>query len=119
MTDVTTVNSSSSPPADPQAQAQLTTFYSAIWRSLLLPRVVSDFDGEYLTFGDAERRVVSTSDDGFHRYFDDFSMWDVYRAQVPLFHLVYQVPPFDTITSTPLFLSVLYTTNRVYSTLHY
>ena len=78
-------------PTDSDAQAQLTTFYSAIWRSLLLPRVVSDFDGEYLTFGDAERRVVSTHDDDFDRYFDDFSMWDVYRAQVPLFHLIYQV----------------------------
>ena len=63
-------------------RGQLTTFYTAVWRSLLLPRVVSDFDGEYLSFGDAARRVVSTADDGFDRYFDDFSMWDIYRAQV-------------------------------------
>ena len=63
-------------------RGQLTTFYTAVWRSLLLPRVVSDFDGEYLSFGDATRRVVNTVDDDFGRYFDDFSMWDIYRAQV-------------------------------------
>jgi len=63
-------------------RGQLTTFYTAVWRSLLLPRVVSDFDGEYLSFGDATRRVVNTADDDFGRYFDDFSMWDIYRAQV-------------------------------------
>lgn len=76
--------------SDDNSQSQLVTFYSAIWHTQLLPRIVSDFDGEYLKFGDGVRSVERTdSRNGFTNYFDDFSMWDIFRAQVPLFNLVY------------------------------
>ena len=79
---------------------QLITFYSALWHSQLLPRIVSDHDGEYLKFGDGERTIEKTnSGEGFSNYFDDFSMWDIFRAQIPLFNLVFTDHTNDMVTS--------------------
>ena len=79
---------------------QLVTFYSALWHTQLLPRIVSDHDGQYLSFGDKERTVQQTNPkDGFINYFDDFSMWDIFRAQIPLFNLVYTDVTRDMVTS--------------------
>jgi putative alpha-1,2-mannosidase len=72
-------------------------FYTALWHSLLLPRAVSDADGAYLSFTDGSRTVQYTtpqdsqkSDAGlsFSTYYDDYSMWDIFRAQVPLLNLL-------------------------------
>jgi putative alpha-1,2-mannosidase len=63
------------------------SFYTAIWYSQLFPRIANDYDGQYLTFGGSdEREVVSNPP---HVYFDDFSQWYIFRAQVTLNNLVY------------------------------
>jgi len=68
----------------------LITFYTALWHTQLLPRINSDYDGEYLSFNDEDRISHKTMPlMGFDNYMDDFSMWDIYRAQIPLFNLIY------------------------------
>ena len=79
---------------------QLITFYTALWHTQLLPRIVSDCDGQYLSFGDKEKTVqVTNPDEKFTNYFDDFSMWDIFRAQIPLFNLVYTDVTRNMVTS--------------------
>lgn len=71
-------------------------FYSALWRASLMPRTASDVDGSYPAFGSPE-----LNEDGTLKamkpimqmpqrktYFDDFSMWDTYRALHPLLNLI-------------------------------
>ena len=60
-------------------------FYGSLYRSSLLPRVVSDADGSYAAFGGSGRimRMPEGQD-----YYDDFSMWDTYRALHPLLTLI-------------------------------
>jgi putative alpha-1,2-mannosidase len=59
-------------------------FYTALYHSLLLPRTVSDDDGSYPAFdGNAQTEHA----EGFV-YYDDFSLWDTYRAVHPLFTLL-------------------------------
>ncbi len=60
------------------------TFYTALYHALLQPRLYSDVDGTYPRFADGTR--VETTD-GFD-YYDDFSLWDTFRAQHPLLLLV-------------------------------
>lgn len=64
------------------AASQLTMFYTGLFHSLLLPRIYSDCDGEYLAF-DAVNRSLMVEDQGY-TYLDDFSQWDIYRATLPL-----------------------------------
>jgi predicted alpha-1,2-mannosidase len=59
-------------------------FYTALYHALLQPRLFSDADGAYPRFGGGgslERAV------GFD-YYDDFSLWDTFRAQHPLLVLL-------------------------------
>jgi len=59
-------------------------FYGALYRASLLPRVVSDADGSYTAFaGGGVRRMPAGGE-----YYDDFSMWDTYRALHPLLTLL-------------------------------
>lgn len=58
---------------------QKTIFYTALYHSNILPRIYSDIDGSYPAFVSGE----PVKDSGF-RYYCDFSMWDVYRATLPL-----------------------------------
>ena len=62
-------------------------FYTGLYHSLLLPRIASDSDGEYLSFGHIANRTIMTENDGY-TYLDDFSEWDIYRATLPLQFLV-------------------------------
>ncbi len=56
-------------------------FYGSLYRASLLPRVVSDVDGSYMSFaGTGEVLKMETGRD----YYDDYSMWDTYRAEHPL-----------------------------------
>jgi predicted alpha-1,2-mannosidase len=65
-------------------EAQRTIFYTALYHALLMPRTASDVDGAYPGFADdPEVRVAK----GF-TYYDDFSLWDTFRAQHPLLVLV-------------------------------
>lgn len=56
-------------------------FYGSLYRSSILPRVVSDVDGSYVAFADSGE--IMKMDEG-RDYYDDFSMWDTYRAEHPL-----------------------------------
>jgi predicted alpha-1,2-mannosidase len=59
-------------------------FYTALYHSFLHPRLFSDVDGTYPKFsGSYELKKLS---DG--NYYDDFSMWDIYRAQLPLLEIL-------------------------------
>ena len=59
-------------------------FYTALYHALLLPRTVSDDDGSYPAFNGNARTEHAQ---GFTDY-DDFSLWDTYRAVHPLFTLL-------------------------------
>ncbi len=54
-------------------------FYSALYRASFLPRTMNDVDGAYPAFaGNGEVKRSDTT------YYDDFSMWDTFRALHPL-----------------------------------
>jgi predicted alpha-1,2-mannosidase len=61
--------------------AQRTTFYTALFHASLAPRIVSDFDGTYNGFANEGRlhHAAPGTD-----YYDDFSLWDSFRALHPL-----------------------------------
>ncbi|MBN1109092.1 MAG: GH92 family glycosyl hydrolase, partial [Bacteroidales bacterium] len=58
----------------------LVKFYTALYHCYQLPRITSDVDGSYQGF--AEDTAIYRAK-GFD-YYDDFSMWDTYRALHPL-----------------------------------
>ncbi|RKT57229.1 GH92 family glycosyl hydrolase [Saccharothrix australiensis] len=63
--------------------AQRTTFYTALYHSLLQPNVFSDVDGRYPGFDGRVHRA----DDG-HAIYTNFSGWDVYRSEMQLLSLL-------------------------------
>ncbi|MBS1822514.1 MAG: GH92 family glycosyl hydrolase [Acidobacteria bacterium] len=61
--------------------AERRSFYTSLYHAMMLPRIVSDAGGSYPRFagnGKIERKTTPGP------YYDDFSMWDIYRAQLPL-----------------------------------
>jgi predicted alpha-1,2-mannosidase len=59
-------------------------FYTAMYHAMQHPRLMSDVDGTYPKFaGNYELMKMKTGN-----YYDDFSMWDIYRAQLPLFEIL-------------------------------
>lgn len=56
-------------------------FYGALYRSSFLPHEVSDVDGAYCAF--SKGKPIMYTENG-RKYYDDFSMWDTYRALHPL-----------------------------------
>lgn len=64
--------------------AHLHKFYGALYRASFLPRTMNDVDGRYPAF--AGGRVMQA--DSSSAYYDDFSMWDTYRALHPLLVLL-------------------------------
>ncbi|QGY47020.1 glycoside hydrolase family 92 protein [Maribellus comscasis] len=63
-------------------QNKKTTFYTALYHSLLFPATFSDVDGKYIGL-DGQ---VHTAED--FTYLSDFSLWDTHRAEMPLLTLV-------------------------------
>jgi predicted alpha-1,2-mannosidase len=59
-------------------------FYTALYHAELLPRVFNDADGSYPEFGGSGKIATVQGQD----YYDDFSMWDTYRALHPLLTLI-------------------------------
>jgi predicted alpha-1,2-mannosidase len=55
-------------------------FYTSLYHCYQLPRIASDIDGRYPGF--AEDTLIHQT--GGFDYYDDFSMWDTYRALHPL-----------------------------------
>ena len=61
---------------------KLTTFYTALYHSLLFPATFSDADGKYTGLD----HVVHIAKDFTYR--SDFSLWDTFRAEMPLLTLI-------------------------------
>jgi predicted alpha-1,2-mannosidase len=57
---------------------QMTIFYTALYHSMLVPRVFSE-NGRYYSVFDGENH----NSQGY-QFYDDFSMWDTFRAENPL-----------------------------------
>lgn len=60
-------------------------FYSAFYMASILPRQYSDVVGTYPAF--ATQYVTKQIEKG-KKYYDDFSMWDTYRALHPLYTIL-------------------------------
>lgn len=59
-------------------------FYTAMYHALQHPRLFSDVSGTYPSFskGWPLKKLAGG------QYYDDFSMWDIYRAQLPLLQIL-------------------------------
>jgi predicted alpha-1,2-mannosidase len=75
--------------------AEQTTFYTALYHSLLHPNVFSDDNGQY-TGVDGK---VHTVDSGHSAFYTNFSGWDIYRTQAQLEALVDPSAASDTAES--------------------
>jgi predicted alpha-1,2-mannosidase len=65
-------------------EQQKKVFYTALYHSMQHPRLFNDVDGQYPQF--AGKYQLQKSSNG--NYYDDFSMWDIYRAQLPLIEIL-------------------------------
>ncbi|MEU0969022.1 GH92 family glycosyl hydrolase [Streptomyces sp. NPDC005917] len=65
------------------SKADLNTFYTALYHSLLHPSVAEDVDGTYQGFDHKLHQVPKG-----HHYYQMFSMWDTYRSQNQLVALL-------------------------------
>ena len=79
-----------------RSDEELTLFYSALYRSLLMPTLAMDVDGTYRGL-DGEVHAVP-EDDPF-RYYTDHSLWDTFRTQGPLLSLLYPALQRDMVRS--------------------
>lgn len=61
---------------------QRTIFYSALYRSMQMPTLFNDVNGDYKGF---DKQIHKT--EGF-QYFTDLSLWDTFRTIHPLFTLI-------------------------------
>lgn len=64
-------------------EAQKTTFYTALYHTMLQPNVASDVNGEYTTAEYSTARVPGGSEQ-----YTTFSLWDTYRAAHPLYTII-------------------------------
>ncbi|HEV8556931.1 MAG TPA: GH92 family glycosyl hydrolase [Actinophytocola sp.] len=63
--------------------AERTTFYTALYHSLLQPNVFSDADGAYMGF-DGRTHAAERG----HAIYSNFSGWDIYRSEAQLLALI-------------------------------
>ena len=95
--------------------AKVNQFYGALYRASFLPHEMSDVNGSYPTFSKAEQRrldsfygkfyfmdenLLEVNDDSadsigkdsvlfsIPAVYGDFSMWDIYRAELPLYNII-------------------------------
>lgn len=61
-------------------------FYGAFYRASFLPRTFNDVNGRYPAFAQQDSILQLAQNE---TYYDDFSMWDTYRALHPLINLLY------------------------------
>lgn len=73
-------------------------FYTALYHAYQLPRIASDVDGSYQGFA---RDTLIHKTAGFD-YYDDFSMWDTYRALHPLMTILEPKRSLDMVKSLVL-----------------
>ncbi|MBQ0057851.1 MAG: GH92 family glycosyl hydrolase [Bacteroidales bacterium] len=73
---------------------ELCKFYGSLYRASFLPHAVSDCNGAYARFADGTPMQPDIIADGSVNgqthidYYDDFSMWDTYRALHPLLNII-------------------------------
>ncbi len=70
-----------------------TTFYSALYHTMIVPNIYEDVDGKYRGTDDK----IHTAK-GFHNY-SVFSLWDTYRAYHPLMSIINKHKTLDWINS--------------------
>lgn len=69
-------------------------FYGSLYRASFLPHVINDCNGDYPHFSDGTKteNILATNTSGnptfTGSYYDDFSMWDTYRALHPLLNII-------------------------------
>ncbi len=63
---------------------QQVAFYTALYHASLCPRIVSDVDGSYNGFAQQGKLHRVTHGDAY----DDYSLWDTYRALHPLLTII-------------------------------
>jgi predicted alpha-1,2-mannosidase len=80
------------------SEDDLVKFYTALYHCYQLPRIASDVDGSYQGF--AQDTMIHKAV-GFD-YYDDFSMWDTYRALHPLMTILEPKKTLDMIKSLVL-----------------
>jgi predicted alpha-1,2-mannosidase len=66
------------------SQQDKVMFYTALYHTKIIPRVFNDADGTYPGFADDEKLYKTSGYD----YYEDFSLWDTYRAVHPLLTLL-------------------------------
>lgn len=59
-------------------------FYTSFYHSMQHPRLFSDVNGSYPKFAHQYKHGHLKATD----YYGDFSMWDIYRAQLPLYQIL-------------------------------
>lgn len=59
-------------------------FYTAMYHAMQHPRLYNDVDGRHPKFAHKDEYIQNKG----INYYDDFSMWDIYRAQIPLLEIV-------------------------------
>jgi predicted alpha-1,2-mannosidase len=80
------------------SEEDLIKFYTALYHCYQLPRIASDVDGSYQGF--AQDTLIHKAE-GFD-YYDDFSMWDTYRALHPLMTILEPKRTLDMVKSLVL-----------------
>ncbi|HET9143685.1 GH92 family glycosyl hydrolase, partial [Actinophytocola sp.] len=78
--------------------AERTTFYTALYHTLLQPNVFSDADGRYIGFDGR----IRTAERG-HAVYTNFSGWDTYRSQMQLLSLIAPDEAADVVRSMMLY----------------
>ena len=64
-------------------QQKIVTFYTALYHSLLFPAIFSDADGKYMGLDNTVHVAKNFT------YRSDFSLWDTFRAEMPLLTLIH------------------------------
>jgi len=80
-------------PAIDYAKAKLTTFYTALYHTMLAPNIYNDVDGGYRGLDQKIHKA-----EGFN-YYTVFSLWDTYRAEDPLLNLIDRKRTLDFVKS--------------------
>ncbi len=73
-------------------------YYTALYHTMMLPRVMNNADGTYPGFAGSDSIYQAK---GFN-YYDDFSMWDTFRAVHPLHTIINPEKTADMVTSLTL-----------------
>lgn len=67
-------------------ERDLKIFYTSLYHAFQQPRLFSDVSGAYPAFDRRQQSAIKYIEKG--SYYGDFSMWDIYRAQLPLMMLI-------------------------------